>query len=735
MADDTRPFPAPASREEQEEWIEAVLRTPGVNVPRGALGNIAPFVVEPGTLLGVADAAGRRVLADRVLSRITTEAGDMTVVNVRMHGVGGVVWENNERISSAWHSLADPSAATDDRRALARIHPWTRVTSEGGEEALAALRRFVSSREELVSDVRLAVDALARRVGHRPYDLKQELILNGQQEPGLYVAQHFQLEEPPPAGEDGRPLHPAEHWGWMAVRGNNRTKERQEIYGVSSAEVLTGVPLKRLGGEGEALVFDPHQWLARLSETLNQEYAREGEWEPDSSARAVRAKNVAVVGAQLVVGSTTPRRLYRIVQMSNRRDHVHPPLGFTQNDRSRALARSVLGAYVAAGQLDEQTAEVLSGAAPVTELPGAPSGATVSELRDLRSMMLLRELFPTDGAKRFIIRRVLSESPPSQLTAPEVNQRARAWSALTSESYPKAWNPRIGEVFQVSEVRTGLDVSRRPLRELLAVADTEEQAFEELVSYRAAHWLAAFGILEADRGSLEGQKSDEDDGTEATRVRRGVRNALNALRNNSRLQAVALLRELALAMDAGDRRPFRVSRSGAPLPEPMSRAWFNREFPKETGKRAARPRVPGARAAAPAGDAAGLLRSQAATPLAAPARTEFAQPPADGHGPAPRPAADEGTPERPAPFPGPDVGEGASHLEQWADELRARVGRLLDASQDARELLDRMADRAREENVRSVFSRGQADEIARHVPRVLRTLRELPELVEALTEP
>ncbi|MEU0008837.1 hypothetical protein ABZ079_32405 [Streptomyces sp. NPDC006314] len=706
-----------------------MLRTPGVNVPRGALSNIAPFIVEPSALLGVADAAGRPRLADRALRRITTEAGDMTVVSVRMHGVGGVVWENNERISSAWHSLADPSEVTDERRVLARVHPWTEATPEGGEEAFAALRRSVASREELISDVRLAVDALAKRVGHRPYDLKQDLILNGQQEPGLYVAQHFRLEEPPLGDKEGQPLHPAEHWGWMAVRGNNRTKERQEIYGVSSAEVLTGVPLKRLGGEGETLVFDPHQWLTRLSETLNREFAAEGSWEPDSSCRAVRARNVAVVEAQLVVGSTTPRRLYRIVQMSNRRDHVHPPLGFTQNDRSRALARSVLGAYVAAGQLDEKTAEVLSGAAPVTELPGAPSGATVSELRDLRSMMLLRELFPTDGAKRFIIRRVLSESPPSQLTAPEVNQRARAWSALTSESYPKAWNPRIGEVLQVSDVRTGVAISKRPLRELLAVADTEEQAFEELVSYRAAHWLAAFGILEADRGSLAGQKSDEDDGMEATRVRRGVRNALNALRNNSRQQAVALLRELALAMDEGDRKPRRVSSSGEQLYEPMNRAWFNREFPKETGKRVSRPRLPGARTAP-------QDRADHGAPKAVPpttGRSETLPPGRGASDPAPPPAAD-GVAETPSLFPAPEE-QGVHHLEQWADEVRTRVSRLLDETRQAREVLDRMADRAREENVRFVFSRGQADEIAREVPRTLRTLRELPELVEALTEP
>ncbi|MFE9296531.1 hypothetical protein [Streptomyces niveus] len=758
MAEVERPFPLPASKEEQEEWIDAVLATPGVNVLRGALSNIAPFLVEPGSSLGLPDGAGRRRLAESALRRIVTDAGDMTVVAVRTHGVGGVVWENNERISSAWHSLADPSEVKENRRALVQVRPWTRETPEGREEVFAALRTTVASRAELIANVDRAVEALNDRVGHRPYDLQQDLILNGQQEPCLFVAQQFQLDEAPLEDEDGRPLHPTEHWGWMAVRGNNRTKERQQIFEVPSAEVLTGVPLKRLGGEGEKLVFDAHEWLTALSDTLNQEYVAAGGWDPDRPSRAVRAKNVAVVDAHLVVGSSTPRRLYRIVQMSNRRDHVHPPLEFTQNDRGRALARSVLGAYVAAGRLDEETAQVLSGSAPVTDLPGVPGDASTSELRDLRAMMLLQELFPTERNKRFLIRRALSEAPPSQLSAPEVNRRARAWSALTSESYSSPWNPRIGEMFQVSDVREGIELSGRPLRDLLAAAATDDAAFEELVSYRAAHWLATFDIIDADRGSLTGQKADEDDATEATRVRRTVRNTLNALRNNSRKQAVAVLSELALAMDQGDRKPRKVSSSGERLVEPMTRAWFNREFPKETGKRPGTPKIPNARAAAAPPkalaaahgrprSAAGPVDAAPALPLSVSVNAPVAPAPRPttatvGAGPRPdaqdgREAPDARGTEFAAPLLANDhiPGVGASCLEQWADELKVRVSRLLDESRQAKEVLERMDDRAREEDVSSVFSRQQADAIVREIPRTLRTLRELPELVEALTEP
>ena len=184
-------------------------------------------------------------------------------------------------------------------------------------------------------------------------------------------------------------------------------------------------------------------------------------------------------------------------------------------------------------------------------------------MRDIRSMQLLRELFPVDQRKRLLIRRALSESPPSQLSAPEVNRRARAWSALTSESYPNPWNPRIAEVFQLADIRDGLDPSRRRLPELLAAAEDDDGAFEELIAFRAAHWLAAFDIIDADRGSLTGQKTD-DEGTQAARVRRTVKNNLMAMRNHRR-KAVGVLRELASAMDEGDRRPRKVAESGEPL--------------------------------------------------------------------------------------------------------------------------------------------------------------------------
>ncbi|MGW0581891.1 hypothetical protein ACWD25_39495 [Streptomyces sp. NPDC002920] len=42
-----------------------------------------------------------------------------------------------------------------------------------------------------------------------------------------------------------------------------------------------------------------------------------------------------------------------------------------------------------------------------------------------------------------------------------------------------------------SRARDGIVLSGRRLPDLLAAADTDDDAFDELVSYRAAHWLAS----------------------------------------------------------------------------------------------------------------------------------------------------------------------------------------------------------------------------------------------------
>lgn len=737
------PFPMPVSRDDQETWIKAVLATEGVNLPRGALENVAPFIVDPSDMLSEPDAHGVRTLKASAVRGIHTDAGDLVVAVVRMHGVGGVQWGHNERISSIWRSVADPTVGRETERTLASVRPWMGVDDDGRTKCFAALESVVANRRTLIMNAEDAADELKKRDRVRTYDLEEDLVLNGQQDPGMYVPQQVRIEENPERDSDGNPLYPSAYWGWMAVRGNNRTQKRQSIFRLTSGEVLAGVPAKKLQREGDEVICDPRDWLPEFSAMLNREFAETGagELDPTSGSRAQRAAAIAVVDAHLVIGTPTPQRLYRIVQMNNRRDHVHPPLEFDALDRSRALGRSVLGMYVAQQVMDEKTAEVLSGLAPIRELPDASADMTVSELRDLRSMRLLQELFPVDPRKRHLLRRALSENPPSQLKSGEINQRARTWSALTSESYPAPWNPRVGEVFS-TRAREGIVLSGRRLPDLLATADTDDDAFDELVSYRAAHWLAFFGIIEADRGSLDGQEAIDDAGERIRRSRRTIMNCLQALRyEKSRMMAVGVLKSLAAAMDDGDRRPWRVSSSGKEMVgREMTPLWFDSEFPKDTGTR---PRKT-ANSSPPL-----ITTVTVPTPLSSPKLPGL--PPMT---PTPSPAAS--APVQPAPQPAPAVSaqseatatdetDGADssapspeeplNLETLVTRVEERIRGLHAASAEIGELLGHLADQSRAASVTQPIGRQQADRTVRLLNQTLSRLRRLPELMEEMTEP
>jgi hypothetical protein len=678
--------------------VEAVLATPGVTTPRAALENIAPFIIRPkDSLTSPEDEPdGIRRLRPERCRWVRTDAGRMLLATVNMHGVGGVVWERNERISSEWQSVADPGRQLAGARTLPRITSWTRLTEDGAERTFTALDSTVDTRAALIDSVDQAANALKNHDGMRTYDLLEDLALNGQVEPCMYVAQHIGLSEEPPQQSDGSPRYPSAYWGWMAVRGNNRTKYRQELFGVASSEVLTGVPFKKLGLEGTDVSVSPSYWLTRLSDLLNAEFAQaERDGRTDSGAH--RARAIASVESHLVIGSSAPERLFRIVQGSNRRDHVHPPLEFGPNDRGRALGRGVLGAYTAKGLLDDRTADVLAGLAPVTELAAVPADASVAELRDIRSMRLLTELFPTqeESAKRAEIRAALGEPAPSQLNSKDINRRVRAWSALTSESYPRPWNPRVAEVLPKARGHKGITLLGRRLPDLLASADTDRDAFEELLAYRAPHWLAAFDIIDADRGSITGQKSD-DDGKEAQRVRRTVANVIEAMRKRP-VAAVGLLRELFAAMNDNDRDPRQVDDTGQPSGGKATRAWFNRTFTKESGTRPYNKR-----SKAPAGGES-TTEGPLALTVVDPA--------------APAEAPDE-TPMQ--------------ALLRLVQELDREIGMTAEMVSGLSDKVRDVAEAATVAGLDNAVEAGEADELATRVTRILRSLRKIPEAVADL---
>jgi hypothetical protein len=260
---------------------------------------------------------------------------------------------------------------------------------------------------------------------------------------------------------------------------------------------------------------------------------------------------------------------------------------FSPNDRSRSVGRGVIASFAEGGLIDQMTAEVLMGDRPVIDLPGIDPNGSVSALRDLRSMKLLELFFPSKDQQevRGRLRAALSEPSSSNLGGEQVRQRMRAWSALTSMSYPEPWNPRVADVLGVAAAKDGIKLSRRNLHELLNVAADDATAFEELVVYRAPHWLAAYDIVDADRGSMGAQAvrkdaadPDADDPETERRIRRGVTNAINAMRAD-RPRAIALLREIVAAMDEG-REPRRIDDEGAVGDAPADQQWFDKTFPK-----------------------------------------------------------------------------------------------------------------------------------------------------------
>lgn len=140
--------------------------------------------------------------------------------------------------------------------------------------------------------------------------------------------------------------------------------------------------------------------------------------------------------------------------------------------------------------------------------------------------------------------------------------------------------------------------------QLLAMADTDDKAFDELLRYRAPQWLAAYGFADADCGSMGAQsnRGAGGDSGRGVRVRRGIPNVLAAM-HSRRKQAVGLLRELANAMSEGHApRPvasFGVIDTAGPLAD---RSWFDGAFPKGTSRLPQPPRTASTSASGPESD-------------------------------------------------------------------------------------------------------------------------------------
>ncbi|MFC4518364.1 hypothetical protein [Streptomyces ehimensis] len=549
-------YPNPHTPDTIRRLVEAALATDGITAPREALAAAFAYAAEPAERLITTERGRERIHPARL--RFVRVGGEAALeLSLRLFGCAGSTWERNERNDTCWASPADP-ASTTAKWMLPPIEVW--YGSDG--KPTTALSLTMQSIDRVVEVMGRASDLLAEGDGHRGYDLTNDLLLNGQEDPCLMVAQVYRTPE-------------GDFWAWPTVKGNNRTKSRHQILETDQATLLTAPDTTA------ALQL----WTAERNAELKRAAS------DDDLARL--ALQVAVVEARLVVGCTKPELLYQTVQAGNRRDHIHANLGFTANNQDRAIGRRVLEEYRAAGIIDDTVFGVLAGDLPVTRLPECPPNAGICEQRDLRCMLLLAQFFPVagDSRRRPLIRKAMAEPHGELLNSQHTTERLRAYSALCSVSWPEAWNPRVDDkTVPVANARIGVALSGKSAVELLAVADKDDDAFDELIRYRAPQWLAAFNLADADRGSMGAQANRGTDGSPgpSTRVRRSIPDVLAAM-NARRTQAVGLLREMAAAMEEG-RIPQRVNAFGV-LSEAgdADQAWFDDAFPKGTGLRLPKP--------------------------------------------------------------------------------------------------------------------------------------------------
>ncbi|MFE9566955.1 hypothetical protein ACFYMW_00440 [Streptomyces sp. NPDC006692] len=548
-------YPAPHMPDTVERLVEAALASEGINAPRQALAAAFAYSAEPVEHLLVTEHGRERIQPARLRS-VRVGGEEALELSIQVFGCFGSTWERNERNGTRWASPADPASTTAEWR-LPQVEVWR---GPDGEQA-AALSVTMKSVDRVAEVIGRASELLAEGSGHRGYDLASDLVLNGQEKSCLMVAQVYRTPE-------------GDFWAWPTVKGNNRTKCRHQILNTDQA----------------ALLRTPDTTAALQRWTTERNIELEHADSDDHTARL--ALQVAVVEARLVVGCVKPGLLYQTVQAGNRRDHIHANLEFSANDQDRAIGRRVLEKYRAAGLIDDTMFGVLAGDLPVTELRACRPDAGVCEQRDLRCMLLLSQFFPVTGdhRRRRVIRRAMAE--PEVLDARHTAERLRAYSALCSASWPMAWNPRVDDnTVQVINARVGVAPSDTSAVQLLAIADKDDDAFAELIRYRAPQWLAAFKLADPDRGSMGAQanRGAEDELEPSVRTRRGIPDVLKAM-NGRRPQAVGLMREMAMAMEEG-RTPRRVNAFGIPDPagQLADQAWFDDAFPKNTGSRLPKP--------------------------------------------------------------------------------------------------------------------------------------------------
>lgn len=559
------PFPGADKTEWSSRFAQALSDHSGI--PLDYCYQVAPYVVRPKSYLRAR--SGGHILRSEVLSK---NSSGQEILRVEVHGFAGAPMEYNERIHTYFASPAQPNV--DPNQVLPQL-----FTGEGlSAQPAPYLKPKAITREHLAALLDTTTSALSTANRPRTYALDKDLAVHGQQTPGLHAVMARTV-----LGEDGQQSTVVD---LVAIGGNNRAQARLSLFELSAKDII-------LNGVDSNLVFakdkpsvglystDSRYWVPKFANLLRDAW---NDSEHKFHENAVASAKVATVLMDLIVGSDDVKSFHTSVFAPNRIDHRRPPLDYGAADKAIADLKALLLEYAAADPalMPDAKRRWLSGTGTDPDLK---PGESVVDARDRRDRALFGLLFPDEKVHADIVRRSLGEPSRSSLTLKDVQWRLALFSAGASDAYPSRWNPRVlNGLVTVAMVKKGgadLPVSGQGWREDLTAITTKSlsgrDAMADFVVVRGMHWLASFGLVDADRGSVSGQRTEEGE----QRVRRTMTSVRDALAYEPG-RAVGLFNEIYLAFEEG-RTPRQIDEAGKPIEDTTATSnWFNVTFPKGT---------------------------------------------------------------------------------------------------------------------------------------------------------
>ncbi|MFF5393324.1 hypothetical protein ACFY5H_34320 [Streptomyces sp. NPDC013012] len=558
------PFPGADTHGWTRSFSEALALA--TDLPPLVTDVIAAYVVRPKRYLTKARTETFHRLRPGVI--VKDERTGLRILSVTMHGFAGTPTEYNERVRSAFHSPAQLDASPD--RVLPRL-----TTGFGPNGTALPFVTTVEPVEPAVLNKLLFImdSALTKADQKRDYDLAEDMTVVGQTNRTMHVPFVRTITE----NHQGIPVIRTAV-DLVAIKGSNRSRARLKLHGLTARNIAFGVPASKLDlpepKPGQPAppehIADPGTWAPIFADTLREAFDTTGHRLHDT---AQAAAEVATVSMQIIVGADNPAEFHNTVFDPNRADHRRPQLVYPLAEKSTSDMRAVLRAAKASGRITEPVRAWLAG--EDSEPDALPGSAT--DARDRRDRALLAMAFPKELEHDREVARVLGE-PDRYYDSREENVtlRLRMLSAAIAEGYRTRWNPRLldGTLYSSFIAKRGTLAGRPDWRTALEQAEADTTQLPDFLVTRGLHWLAEHGMVEADRGSADGQQGPG---------RRSGVSARNALLLKP-VQAIALMREIARANDTGT-SPRQIDETGAPVDGTVAdRTWFSVTFPK-TGRR------------------------------------------------------------------------------------------------------------------------------------------------------